>query len=314
MSILGVGTSWLIAICVLGYISALITDAVATWRGVYQVGTLGLIILTFIHPIVATLAARALGISYEGATLVGLGALFFVGTFVAFERMFDTARGLLIAFRGLRPSGNQNEAMVVAVVPSGVRDGFADEFLEERIEKESGNALRGTSEPVKARRPGLKLDFRLAKVSKGISESEILYRVREGIVEVLCMPEDGIVVRFEEGKKAAQELNFVLRHLYHFQQPDDQQLTRSQEQVRNAFQSLAKPLLAVRARTVVGYVMAVFLICILVAATLNLNQILNWLPGAGPTLGAIASIIVIVGAFYVGLRRIGQWYRSERKL
>ncbi len=307
----GVSSAWVIGLGVIGYASALLVDATAAWRGIYQWGPLMLIVLSFCQTLVFAYGARGLGVPDEEALLLALFALFIVGMFAYFERLFDTARAILRVLRGFRVSGILEEAMVVAAVPGDLVQDFGVDFLEKRLGQEVAKALKAEDDPFPSSRAKLSGGLRLMKVATPEGEAEFLFAVGDGLARALCIPEDGVVARLEKGRASALNLSFSLRQIHHLTKPNDEELSRARRELAQAFGEIARPRVAVRPRTILGYSVAFAFVIFMVLAVLNLNQIVEMLSRAGTALGAVASLIVIASAVYLMLRRLATWYRGK---
>ena|SRR2546426_1174641 len=305
---------WASALGSLALVSGFAVDATTAWYGLYRrFRAPSLSILWGAQVMGSIVAAATLGFSPSEVSTIGFGAMFVVGFPLAFLALFVPARNVLVLFRKLRTSGDVSSGCLGAALPAAYRDFLNPKNFEPRLRREL-EFLIGTGTVTHRTRDLKRLDFN--RLQRG--DNTILYRLEGELVEVLFVPLDGVVARFEKSSEQTGMLRFVLFQLFRLDQPIPEQQVKVAADLSSAYDHYAAPQIDFRqlGRSL-GYMwrnkqveIRMLLVAVFVAVGLSFAltnaHVLFGLFGEAKTnnvLDAIAAIVVIVA----GLGGIYRW-------
>jgi hypothetical protein len=154
------------------------------------------------------------------------------------------ARTALRILKGLRSSGNIRDGTLIASVPAPVLDALGAGALEAlvRLDLEQKGRVPFT-EILHTKKSETRFGFNILV----LGDLRVLYRVAGSFVEILLIPVDGIVARFERAPEHAKLLRFSLFNVFHFGQAPPGQEDGIALGIRRAYDTFAAPLVDIHA-------------------------------------------------------------------
>jgi hypothetical protein len=314
---------WGLWLALAGFVGASIIELILAWYGEYSEkrgSALWLLVLG--HMLAPLLVSPLRDIPFSYAVWYMLAVFFAVGIGAGFEATYIPARTLLRMLKGLRKSGNLGSDLVAGAISESILEEFGPKVLETRILREIETSVKTEEDTVYTKREDTDLEFNLVKIGM----VRVLFRVEKELAEVLYVPEDGIVARFERGRETAKRLAFAFRQIVHFAEPTSEQLKRAREDVERGYDKFAAAVVdfkatrksaaevwRIRKRAIAASLLALAIVGAGVVALLNANPIMSWLsqPNVNTALGSLAYIAGIILVAIAGVRWLGGRVRRK---
>ena len=297
----------LITVLVTAFFGPFVLDLINSWFGSsWRIRNLILLSLILIEPFGTLIFMLVWGVNFSSSSVYAFMMFFLAAIGVAFASFTYASQKLLRTFKGIRTSGDWKRGIIGLVIPGDVAREYSIETIENQIEGIISSGLKSVEIFSFIRKKDSDQDYNIAKAA----DINILYRVKErdeySTVDILCIPLDGIVARFENASALVENLTFSLRQVFGFgPNPGEKETKDIVGEIQSAYENLRNPAskqIAINIAKVVAIILVIGIIIAFLAAQ-DWNSIWNSLADQKTTniLGSIASIVIITVVGVIGL-------------
>lgn len=290
-------TSWVIVVTVGGVIAFFSMESILAWHGEYKK-----VPLAYASMIIAPVTTVTL-MSYAAESDLGvaLNASFLTLIFVVFPwfiqfTVFPT-RTILRKAGGLRESGNLRDGIVGCSVSMHVSQRYGSPVIENAIEMGIRDMPGYSGVWTFETRTRDALAYSVARAN----DLTVLYRFRDGLVQALCIPIDGVVSRFEKAADYAKSLEYALVQINGFAEPNKNDWEVLSDELRKAYDGYGSPKHRVLTAKNLARIALLCGVAGAVATAVNYRQTLYDALAedrVNTALSSIAYLIVIAGGAY----------------
>lgn len=229
---------WILSAVLLSLVGAFVLDWIAAWNGIYTrfsgISLVGLLVMSAVG---INSVARVVGTDETDAAYLTVGLIVLMGFFEGLEHVYIQARTVLRVFRGLRTSGDIQSAIVVAATDPEVVERLGADSFEGRLRVELEDLAE--DQQVISFTPKAETDFGYNVQRVGAVRT--LFRIENGLFEALCVPQDGVVARFEKADKPVRSLQFIAEQILHLARPSPERIQEAQSNLRAVYSRYAAP-------------------------------------------------------------------------
>jgi len=215
--------------------------------------------------------------------------------------------------RGLQQRGKPEDAAASAVISTADLEAYGSEAITNRVLDEISRIM-----VVDYRTEPYWFEYRGKDVLKReFRRTGVFFRIHGQLIEILYIPKNGVVCRFDKAESLVKETNLVLRKSLKFEAPSPGEVHDIQQDVRTLFERYSDRTIRFHRPEFLGISywrrarrIAYFIILIVVAVVLLYHSdISNWVNVNKDSLSALGAVgtfiftIVLVVIEYLRMRR-----------
>lgn len=287
---------YLLLMVFLGWFGIFFIDLTLAWTGYYgkkrfYIFYLGMLIL-FVSLFISLLIQRDISTSFIFSFMSTF--LFWFG--MVFEAHFppvSPAIYILRATKGLRVSGDKRKGLITTRIDQTFIQKYGTTVLEHQIIDTISSKMDVMGRISFAKAEKTKIGFNIYKANN----INVLYRLTDNFVEILCIPIEGVVARFEKSDEIIKLIRFSLVELLGFLDPDEFPVDEKDKKAIDAYEIYRRPYRGRAIRIITFFLLVAGVVSILVLIIANIQPIWMMLTNSDISTGlsSLAALVFIFG-------------------